>query len=60
VRSPLHGPHLSFSLVTQSVVVCVPTQERGNEMDVSKLANRPIRLRFGMKDADLYAIRFHV
>jgi hypothetical protein len=27
--------------------------------DVSKLAGQPIRLRFVMKDADLYAIRFH-
>ena len=26
--------------------------------DVSQLAGRPIRLRFAMKDADLYAIRF--
>jgi len=27
--------------------------------DVSKLAGQPIRLRFVMKDADLYSIRFH-
>jgi len=28
--------------------------------DVSKLAGKPIRLRFLMKDADLYSIRFRV
>jgi len=27
--------------------------------DVSKLAGRPIRLRFVLKDADLYALQFH-
>ena len=26
--------------------------------DVSKLAGQPVRLRFAMKDADLFAIRF--
>ena len=26
--------------------------------DVSQLAGQPIRLRFAMKDADLYALRF--
>ena len=30
---------------------------KGNS-DVSKLENKPIRLRFVMKDADLYSIRF--
>jgi hypothetical protein len=29
-----------------------------NGSDVSRLAGKPIRLRFAMKDADLYAIRF--
>ena len=29
-----------------------------NGSDVSKLAGKPIRLRFVMQDADLYSIRF--
>ena len=29
-----------------------------NSEDVSKLAGKPIRLRFVMKDADLYALHF--
>jgi hypothetical protein len=29
-----------------------------NSSDVSQLAGKPIRLRFVMKDADLYALRF--
>jgi hypothetical protein len=32
------------------------TWKQGN--DVSKLAGQPVRLRFVMKDGDLYAIRF--
>jgi len=27
--------------------------------DVSRLAGRPVRLRFGMKDADLFSLQFH-
>jgi hypothetical protein len=27
--------------------------------DVSRLAGRPVRLRFVMRDADLYSLRFH-
>ena len=30
----------------------------GGERDVSKLAGKPIRLRFILKDADLYSLRF--
>ena len=29
-----------------------------NDSDVSKLANKPVRLRFSLKDADLYSFRF--
>lgn len=31
----------------------------GNGADVSQLSGKPVRLRFVMKDADLYSVRFH-
>lgn len=43
---PIYGDHIA------RVVQC------NNGSDVSALAGKPVRLRFGMSDADLFSLRF--
>ena len=44
---PIFGDHLDF-----------PVSWKGKGTDVSALAGKPVRLRFTLKDADLYAFQF--
>lgn len=44
---PIFGDHIDF-----------PVTWRGTGTDVGALAGKPVRLRFTLKDADLYAFRF--
>ena len=46
---PVFGDHLDF-----------PVTWKGKGTDVSALAGKPIRIRFSLKDADLYAYQFVV
>ncbi len=47
----LHSP------VTREIALKMQMPWEGG-LDVSALAGRPVRLRFAMKDADLYSIQF--
>ncbi len=44
---PIFGDHIEFTVAW-----------KGKGSDVSALAGKPVRLRFALKDADLYAFRF--
>jgi hypothetical protein len=44
---PIFGDHIDF-----------PVSWKGKGTDVSTLAGKPVRIRFALKDADLYAFQF--
>jgi hypothetical protein len=56
--TPIPGFTLADSDILYGDGIELPVSWRGGQTELKELAGRALRLRFELKDADLYAIRF--